>query len=163
MVTKATIAMSVLARACMATSSLVGSRQISRAYTEITRRSVDRKRSGRRRPGRGAHRRVVSRETLMAISRRSFLASAAAAAAARHASAGSVLQPAPVEQRGEFDPWLEIDAAALAHNVTTLARLSGGRPIFAVVKNNAYGCGITTVGPILDRLPGVAGLAAVRP
>jgi alanine racemase len=99
----------------------------------------------------------------MSISRRSFLASAAVAAAARRAPAESVLQSPSTQKRGEFDPWLEIDAAALAHNVVTLARLSGGRPIIAVVKNNAYGCGITTVGPILDRLPGVAALAAVRP
>ena len=99
----------------------------------------------------------------MSISRRSFLSSAAMAAAARHVRAESVPQALPAQQRGEFDPWLEIDAAALAHNVATLTRLSGGRPIIAVVKNNAYGCGITTVGSILDRLAGVAGLAAVRP
>ncbi len=62
-----------------------------------------------------------------------------------------------------FDPWLEIDPRALAHNAETLARLAGGRPILAVAKNNAYGLGLDTAGPLLDRLPQVWGLAVVRP
>lgn len=61
-----------------------------------------------------------------------------------------------------FDPWLEIDADALAHNARTIARLGGGRPIIAVVKNNAYGLGLETAGPILDRLPEVQSFAVVR-
>jgi alanine racemase len=99
----------------------------------------------------------------MAISRRSFLASSAVALSARRASAEPVIASAPTAPRGEFDPWLEIDAAALAHNIATIARLAAGRPVIAVVKNNAYGCGIATVGPILDRAAGVMALAAVRP
>ncbi len=61
-----------------------------------------------------------------------------------------------------FDPWIEIDRAAFQHNVREAARLAGGRPILAVVKNNAYGLGDTTVGPLLAELPEVAGLACVR-
>jgi alanine racemase len=61
-----------------------------------------------------------------------------------------------------FDPWLEIDAAALAHNVAAASRMAGGKPVIAVVKNNAYGLGLATAGPILDRVPTVHTLAVVR-
>jgi alanine racemase len=61
-----------------------------------------------------------------------------------------------------FDPWIEVDPAALRHNVAVLATLAGGRPITAVVKNNAYGLGLTTVAPLLDALPEVAGFAVVK-
>lgn len=62
-----------------------------------------------------------------------------------------------------FDPWLEIDPTALAHNAQTLSRLTGGKPILAVAKNNAYGLGLGTAGPLLDALDPVWGLAVVRP
>ena len=39
---------------------------------------------------------------------------------------------------------------------------AGGRPILAVVKNNAYGLGDQTVGPILADCPEVGGIACVR-
>jgi alanine racemase len=61
-----------------------------------------------------------------------------------------------------YDPWLEVFPDALAHNADQVACLAGGRPILAVVKNNAYGLGLTRVGPILDALPQVAGLAVVN-
>ncbi|MGH9203404.1 MAG: alanine racemase, partial [Vicinamibacterales bacterium] len=60
------------------------------------------------------------------------------------------------------EPWLEIDAAAITHNVKTIARLTGGKPILAVAKNNAYGCGCAVVGPILDGLSEVSAIAVVR-
>ncbi|MGQ0538998.1 MAG: alanine racemase [Gemmatimonadaceae bacterium] len=104
----------------------------------------------------------------MRISRRRFLGTAAAAAGT--VASGAVGQrahaeplPAPaILKRRPSDPWLEIDAAALAHNVRTVARLTGGRPILAVAKNNAYGFGCATVGPLLDRLSEVRGIAVVR-
>ena len=40
--------------------------------------------------------------------------------------------------------------------------MAGGRPIIAVVKNNAYGLGLETAGPVLGALPDVALLAVVR-
>lgn len=63
---------------------------------------------------------------------------------------------------GTYDPWLEVDPEALRHNVSEVSRLVGNRPILGVVKNNAYGLGLETVGPLLDRLPGIAGLAVVK-
>ena len=71
----------------------------------------------------------------------------------------STIQSKPVG----FAPWLEIDAEALAHNVRTISRLAGGRPIIAVVKNNAYGLGLSVAAPLLDAMPEVRALAVVRP
>ena len=88
--------------------------------------------------------------------------------------AGSVLAPralhhldvnqsAPQRAPSGFAPWLEIDAGALAQNVLSVSQLVGGRPIIAVVKNNAYGLGLSVAGPLLDRLAEVRALAVVRP
>ncbi|MGH7542105.1 MAG: alanine racemase, partial [Gemmatimonadota bacterium] len=100
----------------------------------------------------------------MSLSRRSFLTASAAAAAgagvrARAAKASGFEAPPPAG----YEPWVEVDAAALAHNAASLSRLCGGRPILGVVKNGAYGLGLATAGPILDRLTEVAGLAVVKP
>ena len=67
--------------------------------------------------------------------------------------------PDPTER---FDPWLEIDPAALRYNVSVVARLSGGRPIMAVIKNNAYGLGLATVAAVLEELPEIMGFAVVK-
>ena len=37
-------------------------------------------------------------------------------------------RPASVTDRGEYEPWLEIDAAALRRNVAEVSRLVEGRP-----------------------------------
>ena len=98
-------------------------------------------------------------------SRRRLLGVAAASAAAALTRRFPVLaapRPASVTDRGEYEPWLEIDAAALRRNVAEVSRLVEGRPILAVVKNNAYGLGLETVGPLLDPLPAIAGLAVVK-
>jgi alanine racemase len=106
------------------------------------------------------------------ISRRSFLATpliAGAASVTRTAAA----PVAPPDQRSVrvrpgghdsgYDPWIEIDAGAFRHNVREVSRLAGGRPVLAVVKNNAYGLGDTVVGPLLASCAEVAGVACVRP
>lgn len=61
-----------------------------------------------------------------------------------------------------FDPWVEVDPQALAYNVEVLSGLVGGRPILAVIKNNAYGLELVTAGKILEALPQVWGLAVVK-
>ena len=95
----------------------------------------------------------------MSVSRRKFVAGVAAApllsGVAAQASSARV-------DADRFDPWLEIDARALEDNVEAVSKLAGGRPILAVVKNNAYGLGLTTVAPILERLPEVKGFAVVK-
>jgi alanine racemase len=69
----------------------------------------------------------------------------------------------PSQRRRSFDPWLEIDAAALARNAATIARMTAGKPIIAVAKNNAYGLGLATAGPLFDALAEIRMLAVVRP
>ncbi len=52
---------------------------------------------------------------------------------------------------------------AWRHNVREASRLADGRPILAVVKNNAYGLGDRAVGPLLADMPEIGGIACVRP
>jgi len=61
-----------------------------------------------------------------------------------------------------YDPWVEIVEDAFRHNVAEVARLAGGRPVLAVIKNNAYGMGDSVVGPIVASCPEVRGIACVR-
>jgi alanine racemase len=61
-----------------------------------------------------------------------------------------------------FDPWIEIDAANLRHNVAEIHRRTGGRPILAVIKNNGYGSGVANVARVLDPLAAIAGFAVVK-
>lgn len=111
------------------------------------------------------------------LSRRRFLAWSAAASAgvlvpprpagaARATSAAAQARTVRIRPGGNdsgFDPWLEIIAANFRHNAAEVSRLAGGRPILAVVKNNAYGMGDTLVGPLLASCREVAGIACVRP
>ena len=62
----------------------------------------------------------------MTVSRRTFVAGAATAALARPLSLSSMTAQVP-DPTERFDPWLEIDPAALRYNVSVVARLSGGR------------------------------------
>jgi alanine racemase len=57
---------------------------------------------------------------------------------------------------------VEVTPEALVFNVEVVSRLVGGRPILAVVKNNAYGLDLVTAGRILEGLPQVWGLAVVK-
>ena len=59
------------------------------------------------------------------------------------------------------DPWVEVLSEAVQNNVRELKRLSGLR-LLAVVKNNANGIGIRQIGPILNEMSEVFGLAVVR-
>jgi alanine racemase len=61
-----------------------------------------------------------------------------------------------------FDPWVEIHAENLRHNVKEISKRVESRPILAVIKNNGYGMGVTNVGQLLDTQPEIAGLAVVK-
>lgn len=113
----------------------------------------------------------------MPISRRSFVAGLATAAAAPGRLAAAVSDgatadpvtpasttstPTRLAPSDRFDPWVEVDASAVLDNVATLARLAGGRPVLAVVKNNAYGLGYADAVRILERSPHVEGFAVVK-
>jgi alanine racemase len=106
----------------------------------------------------------------MLPSRRSFLGSTAAALAALGLPRGGPeprgtepppsLPPRP--PGAGSDPWIEVNPAAIEANAREAARASGGRPVFATVKNNGYGLGLEEVGRVLDGVPEVVGLAVVK-
>lgn len=111
----------------------------------------------------------------MAMTRRSFLAGGLAGLTTPAVLDAAISRPRPAAAAGTprvhardraagagFDPWLEVDAAALHGNVSAIATAAGDRPILAVVKNNAYGLGLAQVGPMLDTHDAVAGLAVVK-
>lgn len=81
---------------------------------------------------------------------------------ARGASAASrvATSQAPPDR---FDPWIEVSAAALAHNVAVVSRLAAGTPILAVVKNNAYGLGLVETARLLAARTEIEGFAVVKP
>jgi alanine racemase len=101
------------------------------------------------------------------INRRHFIASGATIAGSlaagpafseTQASGASGREPDP----GSFDPWVEVIADAIRHNVREIHRYTSGCPLLAVVKNNANGIGLRQIGPILDGLAEVRGLAVAR-
>jgi alanine racemase len=115
----------------------------------------------------------------MSISRRDFLGAATVGLGAATLPDLSTLAGNPVvdgrpqggvarhlsgarETRERFDPWVEVIPHHLLQNVEEVRRLSGGRPILAVVKNNGYGLGLENLGPILDGLPAISGFAVVK-
>ena len=61
-----------------------------------------------------------------------------------------------------FDPWVEVHTANLRHNIGEIVRRVDGRPIMAVIKNNAYGLGVVNAGRVLDTVDAVAGVAVVK-
>jgi len=108
----------------------------------------------------------------MTISRRTFLGATALAvtpgvlrkpeAHLSNPSPDGAVQAAPTPLQGRFDPWVEVISDHFGSNIQEVQRLSGDRPILAVVKNNGYGLGLTHVGLQLDGHPGVAGFAVVK-
>jgi alanine racemase len=61
-----------------------------------------------------------------------------------------------------YDPWVEIIGDGFHNNVREVSRLAAGRPILAVIKNNAYGIGDQTVGPLMNSFSEIGGIACVR-
>lgn len=100
----------------------------------------------------------------MAMSRRTALAALASVASLSTlaGAAGSRPRARRPDPDDRFDPWVEVDAGALAHNVGQVSRLTAGRPILAVVKNNAYGLDLRVAAWTLEPLDAVAGFAVVE-
>jgi alanine racemase len=112
------------------------------------------------------------------VSRRGFVTGAVAAAAGLALPSSAAADRAAVRRGGpepavsvpvpaalpldSYDPWIELDASAIHHNVREMSRLAGGTAILAVVKNNGYGLGDQVLGPLLAGFDEVAGIACVR-
>ncbi len=107
----------------------------------------------------------------MEVSRRTFLRSAAASAAAlgpatrllaekpHEPVVPSDREPASTPDR--YDPWVEVIPANLAHNATALRQL-GRSSILAVIKNHGYGLDYRIVARLLEPRPEIEGFALVR-
>lgn len=70
-------------------------------------------------------------------------------------------EPGAEPLSGRFAPWVEVDPGALRHNVDQVARLTGGSPVLAVVKNDAYGLGLVETARTLEGWSEIAGFAVV--
>jgi len=57
---------------------------------------------------------------------------------------------------------IEVDVDALRHNVMRVKRDAPGRQIIAMVKANAYGCGVSAVVPALDAHVDAFGVACIE-
>ncbi|MDF1683640.1 MAG: alanine racemase [Legionellaceae bacterium] len=57
---------------------------------------------------------------------------------------------------------IEVDADALRHNVMRVKHCAPGRKIIAMVKANAYGCGVSSVVPALDAHVDAFGVACLE-
>lgn len=95
----------------------------------------------------------------MTVTRRSFMAAAAAAAPLLD---GAFAPVAPGIAEDRFDPWIEVLPKNLRFNTAQVARLAQGRPIIAVVKNNAYGVGLIEAARVLEADAAVAAFAVVK-
>lgn len=98
----------------------------------------------------------------MKPSRRSFLKAGAALTAFPTLSWPASPESSPSSVVSSFDPWVEVHAQNLQHNVQQIARRVSGRPILAVIKNNGYGLGVVNVGRLLESSSAIAGLAVVK-
>ena len=108
----------------------------------------------------------------MTMSRRAFLGTAALATSPRFlggmekpdlpSSDAASSQERPSLLPDRFDPWVEVIPKHLAQGVKEVRRLSGNRPVLAVVKNNGYGLDLGTVGQLLQDDPGIHGFAVVK-
>lgn len=103
------------------------------------------------------------------INRRVFMTAlgslTGAFAARRMLSGTSGFKPFPTLRKPDpesFDPWVEVIADAIRNNVKEIYRYTKGCRLLAVAKNNANGIGLLEVGPILDQMDEVFGIAIVR-
>ncbi len=94
--------------------------------------------------------------------RREFLGATAGLVGGAAIEVGPLGPQQPSIGADRFDPWIEIIAENLRHNVEVTSRMAGGRRIIAVVKNNGYGLGLAQVGRLFDAHPSVTALAVVR-
>ena len=97
----------------------------------------------------------------MPVSRRNFVVGLAATPVLSSISTATLAAARSVSP-DRFDPWIEVDSAALRKNVSVVSKLAGERPILAVIKNNAYGLGLTTVASVLEPMSQIKGFAVVK-
>ncbi len=102
---------------------------------------------------------------IMKTSRRSFFKKTALATTAL-GIAPVLVKPQsasfPGVPRELINPWIELSAKAYLHNAELISKMARGKPVLAVLKNNAYGLGDVEVARILDKSPHIHGFALVK-
>jgi alanine racemase len=89
-------------------------------------------------------------------------AAAAGAVGVRTDDVAGAQSTSATSRSSSFDPWIEIHPANLQHNVREISTRVAGRPILAVIKNNAYGMDLVQAAQLLAPLEAVAGFAVVK-
>ncbi len=99
----------------------------------------------------------------MAQNRRHFIQRTAAGLALLSASPMTFSRNL-AEQSATYQskPWIELSKEAYLHNAAQIGKMANGKPIVAVLKNNAYGVGEVPVAQFLDESPHVFGIAVVK-
>src|SRR5262245_7758157 len=100
-----------------------------------------------------------AKEADMKSSRRRFLKTGLALPALALTSSAATMQ---TKTDSSFDPWIEIHAGNLRHNVREIHRRVQSRPILAVIKNNGYGTGVANAARLLQPSTAIAGFAVVK-
>lgn len=95
-------------------------------------------------------------------SRRSFIRKALAATATLSLTGSSWGRSWVSDEDYESKPWIELSEAAYLHNAAQISQMAGGKPIVAVLKNNAYGLGVGEVSRLLDSSPHIFTMAVVK-
>ncbi|NQZ75684.1 MAG: alanine racemase [Ekhidna sp.] len=95
------------------------------------------------------------------MSRRKFIGQTASGLALL-TSSPVVLANAITSSDFDSKPWLELSKSAYLHNATQISQMAGGKPVIAVLKNNAYGLGVIEVSKILDQSPHIYEMAVVK-
>jgi len=101
----------------------------------------------------------------MKSSRRRFLTAASGLAGAAMSigrTSTAQVRPGGPAAASSFDPWIEIHAANLVHNVGEISKRVANRRILAVIKNNAYGMGLADAVRLLEPLSAIHGFAVVK-
>ena len=62
----------------------------------------------------------------------------------------------------ESKPWIELSKSAYLHNAAQISKMANGKPVVAVLKNNAYGLGAGQVARLLDDSPHIYSMAVVK-
>ncbi|MEM8893032.1 MAG: alanine racemase [Bacteroidota bacterium] len=99
----------------------------------------------------------------MAQNRRHFIRRTAAGLALLSASPMTFSRSLTEQSKPyQSKPWIELSKEAYLHNATQIGRMTNGKPIVAVLKNNAYGVGEVPVAQFLDQSSHVFGMAVVK-
>ncbi len=101
----------------------------------------------------------------MIRSRRAFVRNSLIAASVPNLWSANAIIPNFSEEKAPenaINPWIELSEAAYLKNAKVISSMANGKPVLAVLKNNAYGLGDVEVARILDKSPQIAGIALVK-